>query len=81
MAELKEEIIGTVKKTAVYKLLKTSEAVLVVGGMALGIFLGWFALIPALIGIVAYVVLNVIGLSNEPLYILRDRIIEEKDKL
>jgi|AntDeeMinimDraft_5_1070356.scaffolds.fasta_scaffold46613_2 hypothetical protein len=72
--KVKEEIIGKVKKSIYYKLIKTSEAAIVVGGLAAGIIFDFFALIPALILILIYVILNVTGLSNEPLYVVRDEI-------
>lgn len=76
--KVKEEIIGKVKKSIYYKLIKTSEAAIVVGGLAAGVVFDFFALIPAAILIVAYVILNVTGLSNEPLYVVRNEI---KDKV
>lgn len=71
---MKNQVIAVVKRSWLYKLLKTSEAVLVLGGLALGIILGWFAIIPALAIMVGYGVLNFRGLSDAPLYEIRDKI-------
>lgn len=71
---MKNKIIGVVKRSWLYKFLKTSEAVLVLGGLALGILLGWFSLIPALAIMVGYGVLNFRGLSDAPLYEVRDKV-------
>lgn len=77
----KEEVIGAVKKTAAYKLIKTSEAVLVIGGLAAGVLLGAFDLVPAVVLLAAYSVLNLVGLSNEPLYVIRDKVEDKVDEV
>ena len=74
---IKEEIVGAVKKTALYKLLKTSEAVLVLGVLGFGLITGWFDVIPAVALMVGYAVINIAGLSNEPLYVLRDKVVDK----
>lgn len=74
-------IIETFKTTWFYKLLKTSEAVFVGGGLILGVILGWFSLLPALGILGGYITLNALGLANSEPYIVRDIIkdrIEEK---
>lgn len=72
--KVKEEIIGKVKKSVYYKLIKTSEAAVIIFGIVAGVILDWFAMAPALILLSIYVVLNVLGLSNEPLYVVRNKI-------
>jgi len=73
-------IIETFKKTWFYKLIKTSEAVFVGGGLILGVILGWFNIIPALVILGGYVTLNALGLSNSEPYVVRDLIKEEIDE-
>jgi len=73
-------IIETFKKTWFYKLIKTSEAVFVGGGLILGVISGWFAIVPALIIILGYMALNALGLSNSEPYVVRDLIKEEFDE-
>jgi len=73
-------IIETFKKTWFYKLIKTSEAVFVGGGLILGVILGWFNIIPALVILGGYVALNALGLSNSEPYVVRDLIKEEIDE-
>jgi uncharacterized membrane protein len=76
-------IMETFKQTWFYKLIKTSEAVFVGGGLILGIILGWFSLLPALIIIGGYMTLNALGLSNSEPYVVRDLIkgkVEEEFK-
>jgi hypothetical protein len=76
-------IMETFKQTWFYKLIKTSEAVFVGGGLILGIILGWFSLLPALIIIGGYMALNALGLSNLEPYVVRDLIkgkVEEEFK-
>lgn len=73
-------IIETFKKTWFYKFIKTSEAVFVGGGLALGIFLGWFAVLPALVILAGYIALNAAGLANSEPYVVRDVIKEEIDE-
>jgi len=73
-------IIETFKKTWFYKLIKTSEAVFVGGGLILGVILGWFNVIPALVILGGYVALNALGLSNSEPYVVRDLIKEEIDE-
>ena len=73
-------IIETFKKTWFYKLIKTSEAVFVGGGLILGVISGWFAIVPALIILGGYVTLNALGLSNSEPYVVRDLIKEEFDE-
>lgn len=76
----KTVIIETFKKTWFYKLIKTSEAVFVGGGLILGVILGWFNLIPALVIVGGYVALNALGLANSEPYVVRDIIKEEIDE-
>ena len=73
-------IIETFKKTWFYKLIKTSEAVFVGGGLILGVILGWFNVIPALVILGGYIALNALGLSNSEPYVVRDLIKEEFDE-
>lgn len=73
----KTVIIETFKKTWFYKLIKTSEAVFVGGGLILGILFGWFDVLPALIIIGGYIALNALGLANSEPYVVRDVIKEE----
>jgi len=76
-------IMETFKQTWFYKLIKTSEAVFVGGGLILGIIVGWFSLLPALIIIGGYMALNALGLSNSEPYVVRDLIkgkVEEEFK-
>lgn len=68
-------IIETFKKSWFYKLIKTTEAVWIGGGLILGVILGWFALLPALILLGGYVLWNALGLSNEEPYVTRDYIV------
>lgn len=77
---MKDKVIGVIKRTWIYKLLKGSEAVVVLGGLALGIILGWFAKIPAVIIMAAYGVLNFRGLDDAPLYQVRDELKDKFDK-
>lgn len=76
----KTVIIETFKKTWFYKLIKTSEAVFVGGGLILGIIFGWFDVLPALIILGGYVALNAAGLANSEPYVVRDVIKEEIDE-
>ena len=73
-------IIETFKKTWFYKLIKTSEAVFVGGGLLLGVILGWFSTIPALIIVGGYIALNALGLANSEPYIVRDILKEKIDE-
>lgn len=74
-------IIERFKQTWFYKLIKTSEAVFVGGGLLLGIAFGWFDVIPALVLVGIYVALNALGLSNSEPYVVRDVIKDEIDDL
>ena len=77
---MKDQIIGVIKRTWVYKLLKGSEAVVVLGGLAFGVFTGWFDTIPAIVIMTAYGLLNFRGLDDAPLYQVRDELKDKFDK-
>jgi len=70
-------IVETFKQTWFYKLIKTSEAVFVGGGIILGVILGWFDVIPALVIVGGYIALNALGLANSEPYVVRDLLKEE----
>jgi hypothetical protein len=69
------------KKSKFYQMMKTTEAVLVIGVPILFVILGWFKFIPALLLMGLYTLVNLTGYAMEPLWKSRDKIKEEVEKL
>lgn len=73
-------MIEKLKTGGLYKLLKSTEAVMMVGLPILFAMLGFFNLIPALVVSGVYVALNLTGYATKALWETRDAVVEETDK-
>lgn len=63
-------IIQKIKNTALYKLIKTSEAVFMLGLPVLFYFLGELTLTAGIIIVAAYLLINLLKYATKPLYVL-----------
>lgn len=73
-------LVEKFKEGLLYKLLKSTEAVAMVGLPILFTILGFFNLIPALVVVGVYIAVNLTGFASKALWETRDAVVEETDK-
>lgn len=73
-------LVEKFKEGLLYKLLKSTEAVAMVGLPILFAVLGFFNLIPALVVAGVYIAVNLTGFASKALWETRDAVVEETDK-
>jgi hypothetical protein len=73
-------LVEKFKSSAIYKLLKSTEAVAMVVLPLLFVFLGFFQLIPALIISGSYLLVNLTGFATKALWETRDAVMDETEK-
>lgn len=73
--------IEKIKSSLFYKLMKTTEAVLMVALPTVFVILGWFALYPTIALVAAYIALNLTGYNDKALWQTRDRVVDSTEDL
>jgi hypothetical protein len=74
-------MIEKIKSGTFYKLMKTSEAVLMVTLPIIFSLLGWFELYPAIGLVAAYIAINLTNYGDKALWQTRDRVVVVVEEL